>query len=534
MAPPAAEDDATGAAGGEAPGSLAEAWRETGLRFEQAAEALTAEACEGGDERGFLACVHGLDAAVRAARPGVRLAPATSSAAVQQFGAISIVTTHDDEPESDVALRDTLAAWRALFARAAPRVDWAAAVRWLRDGLSPDDEARVTAAAMNGALRTALDPFHRLVPTAWEERRREAHGVATEGVGLVAERRGEEHVVVRVFPGGPAAGAGVVAGDVVTTVDGEAVRDWTSDALAARLEGPPGTEIALGLRGRDEVTRVVTLVRARVEVPFVSWGVLTLGEGDDAVTVGYLGVRSLFSESLCADLDAALATLAAEGPAALVLDLRGDVGGLVTAATCAAGAFLPAGTLVARLVPATPADGDAPVDATTTGPPRSGLPLVVMVDGDTGSAAEIVAGALQEAARAVVVGTRTYGKGTVQLPAAFGGARGVTFYRTAGRYRLASGRELHLVGVVPDVDVAPEVTDVGVARAYLEALRDPRDELAGAPPRTRPPLPEARTRCAARLAAASVQARGPAGPEAPSAPVVRAAALAACCVDAAR
>ena len=267
------------------------------------------------------------------------------------------------------------------------------------------------------------------------------------------------------------------------------IADAVADRLAARgmdmVAVNNGGDIAVRL-SEDNTVRVGlrrdgrrlerALRRARVLVRHAFARVLHRGDG---ARVGYLRVASLYSERVCGQATKALEELERAGVRGLVLDLRGNPGGLVGQARCVADLFLDAGRVVATLERV---DGRSePYE--TREPRRTRLPLVALVDERTTSAAELLAAALRAHGRALVVGQRTYGKATVQD--AFPWAEGlpVLVYRTVGTYTVGPQRQaLHLVGLVPDllVDGLGRRARAATARRahwrYWEALRRPPTE----------------------------------------------------------
>ncbi|MEU3655097.1 S41 family peptidase [Streptomyces sp. NPDC032161] len=272
------------------------------------------------------------------------------------------------------------------------------------------------------------------------------------GVGIAAKRSADGLVeVARVQPGGPADLAGVEPGDLLRTIDGRRVdRRPVAEAVALlrgdRTEAAAGSTVVLGVQ-RGSVLRTKTLSRARLST--------------EAVTVRRIGPdRSAFSApatpsaAVLIDVDSFTrgsgaevrdAVRGAPAGAGVLLDLRGNSGGLVAEAVTAASAFLDGGLVATydvrgeqRALYAEPG-GD------------TDRPLVVLVDGGTMSAAELLTGALQDRGRAVTVGSRTFGKGSVQMPSRLPG--GAVAELTVGHYRTPAGRGVDGRGITPDLVV---------------------------------------------------------------------------------
>ncbi|MGH8895072.1 MAG: S41 family peptidase, partial [Actinomycetes bacterium] len=254
-----------------------------------------------------------------------------------------------------------------------------------------------------------------------------------------------------VQPGSPAERAGVRTGDVLLRVGSRDVTASDVPTVAGLLRGPADSTVRVAVR-RGSATRTVTLTRATFTTADVS--VQRLRGNIARLTV------TAFSRGVGADVARALDAGRHEEPAGgVILDLRDNPGGLLDEAVSVASAFLDGGPVVSyerRGRPEETLDAFAGGDVAT--------PLVVLVDASTASAAEVVAAALQDRNRAVVVGTRTYGKGSVQEPSTL--SDGSALELTVGRYLTPAGRSLDGVGVEPDVVVPPgEAPEVAERRA---------------------------------------------------------------------
>ncbi|MER5278315.1 S41 family peptidase [Streptomyces sp. NPDC002809] len=267
------------------------------------------------------------------------------------------------------------------------------------------------------------------------------------GVGIAARRSADGLVAVaRVQPGSPAEGAGIRAGDVLRTVDGSRVdRRPVSDVVALlrgdRTGAAAGTTVVLGVQ-RGSVTRTETLRRARLATETVSVQRLGPDRSDSSAAV-LIEVDSFTKGSGDAVRDAVLGAPAGAG---VLLDLRGNSGGLVTEAVTAASAFLDGG-----LVATYDVHGEQRALYAEAGGDTE-RPVVVLIDGGTMSAAELLTGALQDRGRAVTVGSRTFGKGSVQMPSRLAG--GSVAELTVGHYRTPAGSSVDGHGITPDLAVS--------------------------------------------------------------------------------
>jgi carboxyl-terminal processing protease len=345
-----------------------------------------------------------------------------------------------------------------VFARALAHVEQSH-VREVRD-----DE--LIEGAMRGML-SALDPHSEyLTPDEYRVLAADTEG-RYAGVGVEIDARDGWLTVLAVFPNGPAAAAGVRAGDRFLAIDGLPARDLPIGEAVRRMRGEPGTRVRVSLRrpDRDEAIEV-GIVRAVIDVPAVEGRVLR-------DRVAYLRVRA-FQETAPAEfaraLDSAVEHAAATGGLrAVVIDLRDNPGGLVGAAVAIADEFLSEGAIVS--IRGRGGKSQREHDAHASGT-RPDWPLVLVVNAYSASAAEILAGALRDHRRAVLVGTRTFGKGSVQnvieLP------DGSAMKLTTALYYTPSGRSIQAHGIEPDVVVeaageSVEATADGSADVIREA-----------------------------------------------------------------
>jgi carboxyl-terminal processing protease len=277
------------------------------------------------------------------------------------------------------------------------------------------------------------------------------------GLSVVTAKRGLR--AANVFPRSPAAAAGIEPGDVVVSVDGDSIAGKSSAEATARIKGPEGTEVTVGvLDAESGKLRRLKLTRAEVELPNVSSRVERVG----GRRLGYVRLLA-FSEGAHALLAEGVRKVEREGATGIVLDLRGNPGGLLEEAVLSAGVFLPEGEVVVRTSSRTQGDG---VHRTAGGnlPAR---PLAVLIDRGTASAAEILTAALADDGDATVVGTRSFGKGVFQEET--GLANGGALKLTVGEYFTPEGVNLaESGGVHPDVRVRDDPrtrADEGIRRA---------------------------------------------------------------------
>jgi len=347
-------------------------------------------------------------------------------------------------------------AWTAFTSRAKrpvapvdPAIESAALVaevidRVRREYVDRVDDRRIVESAIRGIVAD-LDPHSSFLDAAqYEDIRISTSGNYT-GVGLDVDLEGGKVTVVTPLEGAPAEQAGVLPGDIVVAVNDIPVDANHVEATVTRMRGAPGTLVTLDvLRSGNAAPLRFALTRREVHVKTVLGEYL--GNG-----LAYVRVSS-FSESTSADLEQTAHDLTAAAERAellgLVLDLRGNPGGLLDSAVEVADMFLADGVIVSGTGRIRQAQFEQMADA---GDALEGVPLVVLVNSASASASEIVAGALQDHGRARIVGETTYGKGSVQTVMPLG--EGSAIKLTTSRYVTPSGRSINGSGIQPDVVV---------------------------------------------------------------------------------
>jgi len=369
---------------------------------------------------------------------------------------------------------------------------WRARQRIIDNFVYPDEIARdeLTYGAIEGMLKSLDDPYSRFMdPDQYAEFKTQSTG-RFEGIGaeLVMEKNEEtdeqEVVVLRVLPEGPAAETALYNGDVIVGVDGKPVRGMSLNEVVNLIRGEGGSDVVLNVRHKDSTEYVdVTITRGRVEFPIVDFRMI-----DEENKIGYIWLRS-FNHMAEAKVQDALNSLKKDGMKALLFDLSSDPGGILDQAVAVGSLFL----------------DDTPITwiQDRMGEPeplraRPGLmldeqiPMVVLVDGGSASASEIVAGALQDTARATIVGHSSYGKAKVQTVIELddGSAMVLTtaVYLTPNKRDISKRDENGVRGVHPDIQFADPPEDPEQRPTALEwhdqqvtrAADVLREKLAGA------------------------------------------------------
>jgi carboxyl-terminal processing protease len=311
-----------------------------------------------------------------------------------------------------------------------------------------DDEKLITS-AINGVIG-GLDPHSSYMDAkSYRDMQAETSG-RFGGLGMQVNMEDGLLKVVSPIDDTPAAKAGILAGDVITQVDGTPVKGLSLSQAVEKMRGAPGTEVRLEIVRKDLAEPLnLTLTRQIIKVSTVRQQV----EGGD---VGYVRLTQ-FNSQASNELKQAVEALAAKTPPeqlkGYILDLRNNPGGLLDQAVRVAGAFLIDGEIVSirgrepdQIQRFNAAPGDL-ID---------GKPLIVLINGGSASASEIVAGALQDQKRATIIGSRTFGKASVQTIIPLGQGNGALRLTTA-RYYTPSGRSLQAQGIAPDIEVLQEV-----------------------------------------------------------------------------
>jgi carboxyl-terminal processing protease len=290
------------------------------------------------------------------------------------------------------------------------------------------------------------------------------------GIGLTVSEVKQGLQIEKVFPDSPAEKAGLKSGDLIVSVEGESIAGESSEASTEKIKGPEGTEVTIGIKkSPGGKTHELEIERAQISLPNVTSRVEKVGDR----TLGYVSMVS-FSEGVHAQLREAVQKVEKEGAEGIVLDLRGNGGGLLEEAVLTASVFLPKDEVVVTTSSRT--QGHAVYKTVGDNLPK--VPIVVLIDRNTASAAEILTAALVDDAGAKTVGTRSYGKGVFQqeIDLSNGGALKLTIgeYFTPDGVNLANSHGIH-----PDVK-APNLLrtkrDEGLERALgvLAAQREKR------------------------------------------------------------
>ena len=319
------------------------------------------------------------------------------------------------------------------------------------------DEKKMLEAAMNGMLG-ALDPHSSyLSADDFKEFNDKSHG-EFGGLGIqITSDRGAVRVISPIDDT-PADKAGIKAGDYITHIDGEQVFDLTLNQAVKKMKGRPGTKVKLTVVSDDGEPREMTLKRAIIKVESVKHDTKMLADADpddkDTPKIGYIRISD-FGATTSRDLNKAIKELEKDKVVGYVVDVRNNPGGYLTAAIDVSDAFLDGGEIVSTR-------GKEKTDIERVfakpGDLVNGKPVVVLINHGSASASEIVAGALQDNGRGLVMGSQSFGKGSVQQQKPLGD--GTAIHITIARYYTPSGRSIQNEGITPDIEVLHSKVEV--------------------------------------------------------------------------
>ena len=332
--------------------------------------------------------------------------------------------------------------------------------------VDPVDNKKLMTGAINGML-AACDPHSTYLPkTDFSEMKVHMAG-AFGGVGIVLDTRDGKLLVNEPIEDTPAFRAGILAGDHIWQIDGKPTRGLSIATCVSRMRGTPGTAVTLGILRQGSATPLsFRLVRAVIKTKSLKGKLLEPG-------YGYVAI-SEFQERTGEDFERALKTLAADNGAplsGLILDLRYNPGGLVDQAFRVADRFIGEGLSNGLIVTTKGRDPSSQMSLTAIiGEKEPRYPMVVLINGGSASASEIVAGALQDHKRAVIMGTQSFGKGSVQTIISLKNGDGLKL--TTARYYTPSGRSIQAKGITPDIVVEVAKKPAAPPKAQTPEIRE--------------------------------------------------------------
>ncbi|MBZ0314948.1 MAG: S41 family peptidase [Anaerolineae bacterium] len=323
------------------------------------------------------------------------------------------------------------------------------------DPLDEESDVHLMEAALDGMLTSLGDPNMGYMDPETSQMVFSDLSGEFEGIGATV-RKDEETgalLIVRPLPGSPAEQAGILPGDEIVTVDGQDITQMEQEVIITLVRGPAGTDVVLGVQreGSEDIIEI-TVTRARISLPSVEFDIL---DGD----IAYIQLYD-FSRDAGSELTETLIEADAQNRAGLILDLRGNTGGYLDVALEVMSQFIESGPIMIER-----GSGDQEqVYRAFGGALAPTVPMVILVDANSASASEILAATFQDLGRATVVGTQSYGKGTVQTwrQLSNGGAVRITI----ARWYTPDERSIDLVGVTPDIVVEFEPLEPGTIYSY--------------------------------------------------------------------
>jgi carboxyl-terminal processing protease len=341
------------------------------------------------------------------------------------FGSTPTTTTTSASPESREAIGE---AWDIIFDS---YVD-----------LSVIDSANLSQAAIEGMLEELNDPYSSYLDAETYIMAQHVLEGTFDGIGAYVTVKDEQITIVQPIAGSPAEKAGIKAGDIILEIDGESVKDMSLVEAAIKIRGPKGTTVRLSILHEGETTPIeIEIIRATLEIPSIYY--------EMKGKIAYINITD-FSERTPNELAEAMESLTDAEATGIILDLRGNPGGLLEQVVDCASFFLSEGIVVQ----VRNNQGEIETYYVNEDRPETNLPTVILVDEDSASGSEVLAGALQDHGRATIAGTTTYGKGSVNSLYSLSDGSGL--YITIARWLTPDGRLIEGQGIEPDIKL--EVT----------------------------------------------------------------------------
>ena len=363
-----------------------------------------------------------------------------------------------------------------------------------RDFVDPQafESANLRTAAINGIIDSLGDPHTAFIDAENYRLTSEDIGGSFEGIGCTVNDFDGEITIVSVFDGSPAERAGIRDGDVILEVDGESIAEWSLQLAVQRIRGPAGTTVVIRVRHSDGVEEDLPVVRDRIVVPSVRSRQISDRAGNAVADIGYIGITQ-FTEDTREDLAELLEAAANAEIDKLIIDLRNNPGGTLNGTIAATGEFIDEAVIMREIH----RDGVEEVFRDSPGGTGQAMQLAILINAASASGSEVMAAALRDHGRAVLIGEVTAGKGTVNIPRRL--SDGSVLYVSIARWISPDGTVIEGVGVIPDIEVAQPETgfeaelDVQLMTAidYLRGQWRPAAETADQDDDTSSPSGEA-------------------------------------------
>lgn len=337
-------------------------------------------------------------------------------------------------------------------------------------GYQVPSETSATIGALNGLLQSTGDTHSRYMPASEFKSYSEELDGQFAGIGVLLQEDGSRVSVIEVYKGTPASKAGIAVGDTFSVIKGKKSDKWTVEQVQKLVKGKAGTKVTVTMirpaekKGGKSTLYTATMTRAMVTYPNTE---SSIKNGN----VGYIRLGQ-FNNLASSEVEKEIKSVTKKGATSIVLDLRENPGGLLKEAVGTASLFMKSGVVVK-----TETRGNKTTEVLkTTGNQVTDLPLVILIDKYSASASEIVSGCLQDYGRATLIGTKSYGKGSVQ--AQYPMSDGSAVILTIEHYKTPKGHDINGIGLTPDITVKMNVndqmkpkTDIQLIRAVAEAQK---------------------------------------------------------------
>jgi len=446
--------------------SLGQYWAEVGLTADFLKDPINSNECNSHPSI-FIACIQALNTIGGYAKPPVALVSSVEASdiiygkSLKTIGVLGLVELNPEghEPAED---EDHFTIWQKIKERRERQIKGLTAAFNFRNitpinfelllkefktrAMTTQNESEVTAAAFNAFLAAAVDPHTRITPTQQNEENMAEPDDRFVGIGIELKKIGKQTIVIAPIEGSPAHKAGIRANDVIVKigkVNAETL-DW--DQTLKKIRGPVGTKVKFLIKRKKQFIKI-EITRGAVVQENVSYKLVQ----DTGISFGYIKFRSFMDQSGCQKIAEAITSLEFMGAQGLILDLRGNLGGLLDQSICIGGLFLGIDQIVVRVKDLTNNQEQALRSQNNS---ITDLPMVVLIDAGSASASEVLAGALQDHKRSWIAGDRSFGKATVQ--AVVPQPEGITFIGTVQRFYQPSGRTNQVIGITPDFELEPK------------------------------------------------------------------------------